>query len=103
MAWAAQAAVQETAPQGKGILRISSPGHRRSPSGSAKTPEEPTAEAEPVTSDAEPVVEAEDSVEEAEPAAEMADEVVDSEPVAEVEGAEASETEPTEEEKERGA
>ena len=70
---------------------------------SAKTPEEPTAEAEPVTSDAEPVVEAEDSVEEAEPAAEMADEVVDSEPVAEVEVAEASETEPTEEEKERGA
>ena len=69
----------------------------------AVTPEEPTAEAEPVTSDAEPVVEAEDSVEEAEPTAEMADEVVDSEPVAEVEAAEASETEPTEEDKERGA
>ena len=68
----------------------------------AVTPEEPTAEAEPVTSDTEPVVEAEDSVEEAEPAAEMADEVVDSEPVAEVEAAEASETEPTEEDKERG-
>jgi large subunit ribosomal protein L13 len=69
----------------------------------AETPEEPTAEAEPLTSDAEPVVEAEDSVEEAEPTAEIADEVVDSEPVAEVEGAEASETKPTEEEKERGA
>ena len=69
----------------------------------AGTPEEPAAEAEPVTSDAEPVVEAEDSVEEAEPTAEMADEVVDSEPVAEAEVAEASETEPTEEEKERGA
>ena len=69
----------------------------------AVTPEEPTAEAELVTSDAEPVVEAEDSVEEAEPAAEMADEVVDSEPVAEVEAAEASATEPTEEDKERGA
>ena len=70
----------------------------------AVTPEEPTAEAaEPVTSDAEPVVEAADSVEEAEPTAEMAAEVVDSEPVAEVEAAEASETEPTEEDKERGA
>ena len=69
----------------------------------AVTPEDPTAEAEPVTSDAEPVVEAEDSVEEAEPTAEMAAEVVDSGPVAEVEAAEASETEPTEEDKERGA
>ena len=68
-----------------------------------ETPAQPTAEAEPVTSDAEPVVEAEDPVEEAEPTAEMAAEVVDSEPVAEVEAAEASETEPTEEDKERGA
>ena len=42
-------------------------------------------------------------MEEAEPTAEIADEVVDSEPVAEVEGAEASETKPTEEEKERGS
>ena len=69
----------------------------------AVTPEEPTAEAEPVTSDAEPVVEAEDSVEEAEPTAEMAAEVVDFEPVAEIGAAEASATEPTEEDKERGA
>ena len=73
----------------------------------SETPEEPVAEAEPVTSGAEPVIEAEAAVAEPEAVEEAVAETTDDAPAAEAETAQepedAPEAEASEEEKERGA